>query len=132
MLISKYDYICLLLGIFHIALPEFSVLFFYARLFKKTSRTFRVGLFVTSAFVTAWMLYSLIFLLLQCEPIEKNWLLATSGHCRDPYNWHIGYTVSSVAIDLLIMLLPLPILWNLHVGRSRKVALTGLFLCGYW
>ena len=130
--VSKFDYACLLLGIFHITLPKYSVLFFYARLFEKSSRSFRASLYVAGAFSTAWLLYNLIFLLLQCAPIKKNWLIETPGHCHNPYDWHVACTVSSVAIDLLILLLPLPTLWNLHTRQSRKVTLTGLFICGYW
>ena len=125
-------YAGLILSVFYITLPKYSILFFYARLFKKHSRSFSVSMYVMGAFVTAWMLYAISFLMVQCSPIRKNWLPGASGRCLHPYRWHLAVSIWCVIMDFFIMLLPLPTLWKLNTGRKRKLRLTVLFVCGYW
>ena len=130
--VLKDVYAALLLSVIAIAIPKYSVLFFYARLFKKSSQLFRIGLYSAAAFVTVETLYSCGFLIFQCSPIKKFWLPLEPGYCHHPYNWHLAGSILIVAIDIWIVLLPLPVLWQLHAERSRKVQLTVLFICGYW
>ena len=115
-----------------ITMPKYSALFFYVRMFKTNSRFFRISLWVVGALITAWILSAIPPTIIQCTPVRKAWLPLTPGYCLDSYKWALGSAIVSVVIDFLIMLLPLPVLWNLHTGRSRKVVLTGIFFCAYW
>ena len=128
----KDRYALFLVGITSIMLPKYSVLFFYARVFGANSTAFKISLWVTGALVTAILLYSLTTTMFQCVPIRKTWLIMTPGHCLDHYKLILATAACNVAIDVLILILPLPLLWSLHTGRARKINLTLVFFCGYW
>ena len=53
------------------------------------------------------------------------------GRCVDIQVHELSILILSFIIDVVIMLLPLPVIQNLHVRGSRKALLTGMFLCGY-
>ncbi|RYP55237.1 hypothetical protein DL769_010206 [Monosporascus sp. CRB-8-3] len=38
--------------------------------------------------------------------------------------------ISDLILDLIILLLPLPSIWNLSMAAGRKIAITGIFLLG--
>lgn len=44
----------------------------------------------------------------------------------------MGVTIPNVVIDLMILLLPLPMLWRLQIDVKKKAALIINFMLGYW
>ena len=117
-----------------IALPRFSTLLFYARVFNaQGNKVLRITLWVTAALNTGWIVFAVISSIFQCTPIDEAWKPAIAhGHCTDTYSWWMGSAISSVIIDVIILLIPMPILWTLQVRPLRKSLLLGLFACGYW
>ena len=103
---------------------------FYFRVFR-TIRPFRVGLWLTGFLVIAWCAAINLLAILECLPVQSYW---THGprRCINNESAFLGTTITNVIIDVIILVLPLPVLWKLHVKRSRKLALTGVFICGYW
>ena len=67
----------------------------------------------------------------QCSPVQKQWDFAVPGHCYSLYGTFIGVTVPNVFIDLLLLILPVPMLWKLQIKTTKKLALTANFLLGY-
>lgn len=114
-----------------IVLPKFSVLFFYYRIFEKTSHWFYVALRVVGTLNAAWFVGGCLSTLFQCVPVEKAWSPIDRGHCFSQPTWFLGTAISSTIIDLCILLMPLPMLWRLQASKARKLLLTGVFLCGY-
>ena len=112
-------------------LSKLSALAFYARVFSPGNRRFRLALWVVAGLACAWIVAVLISLILQCNPPQKAWERAIPGACQDPYNWWLISGVSSFILDLIILLLPLPMLWRLQVKASRKGLIIGVFLSGY-
>ena len=43
----------------------------------------------------------------------------------------MGVTISNVFVDLLILILPLPMLWRLQINIKKKLALIANFMLGY-
>lgn len=115
-----------------ITLPKYSAIFFYVRVFRLKSTFFRVNVFTSLALVTAWILYAPLSGIFRCLPIQKAWAPLTPGHCLDLYPVALGTVTTSVAIDLYITLLPIPVIWKLHTGRARKIILIGFCFCAYW
>lgn len=50
--------------------------------------------------------------------------------CIDTLDYFLGVQVPNMILDLIIMILPLPYLWNLHITLSQKIALSGIFILG--
>ena len=115
-----------------ITLPKYSAVFFYIRVLKMKSTLYRIAVYIAFGLITAWLLFAIISTLLHCIPVRKSWLPLIPGHCNDEYSRLLPSAIVSVSIDLYIMLLPIPVLWTLHTGRSRKIVLIGVFFCAYW
>ena len=79
----------------------------------------------------AWLIGFYVAILVQCDPIAKNWNIFLPGRCSSVDALWLGVAVPSMAIDVMILLLPLPLTWNLSLSRGKKFALTIVFLLGF-
>lgn len=115
-----------------ITLPKFSALCFYARVFNaRSNRPLRIVLWTTAATNMGWIIYAIISAIFQCTPVNKAWQPAVGGYCINTYDWWMSSAISSVIIDFIILLIPMPILWKLKLRPLRKLMLVGVFFCGY-
>lgn len=119
------------MGDIGLALPKASVLFFYSRVLTTQNRAFKYGLWLGHILNVLWWIASIARCLIFCTPVDKYWDRAKPGHCRSADALYIASAVPSVAIDLYILLLPLPIIWRLSMKLSRKMLVAGVFLSGY-
>ena len=116
-----------------VTMPKYSALLFFVRVFgvKEISGIFRKSVLVAFGLVTIWSLLAVVISITQCTPVRKMYLPLTPGHCHG-VSRALGIAGASSVIDVYIMLLPVPILWSLHAGRTQKMMLTGFFFCAYW
>ncbi|KFA60343.1 hypothetical protein S40285_06050 [Stachybotrys chlorohalonatus IBT 40285] len=111
-----------------------SALFFLNRVFTRHANPtwFNAALVVTHVLNVAWLIGIFLANLLMCIPVAKNWDRTLPGYCvRGNAVW-IANGSTSVFIDLLILILPLPKIWSLRMSKSRKSALSIIFALGYW
>ena len=52
------------------------------------------------------------------------------GSCGDQRSLDMYIAVLNCLQDIVIVILPLPVLWGLQMARSKKVALSGMFGIG--
>ena len=116
---------------FGLSLSKASVLFFYARVFTTHTRWFKYGLWVAHALNILWWLSSIARVLLFCYPVYKYWDTKAPGFCRSPDGIYIASAVPSVFIDLFILILPIPLIYQLSLKTGRKILVIAIFLCGY-
>ncbi|KAF4629745.1 hypothetical protein G7Y89_g8399 [Cudoniella acicularis] len=114
-----------------LTLGKCSALLFYHRIFAKSSTWFRYSLWAAQAMVFAWWIGIMLGTVFMCHPISKGWLPLGDGYCNDISQLWIGSAVPSVAVDLIILLLPLPMLFKLQMSRIRRILVVGIFVCGY-
>ncbi|KAA6409751.1 MAG: hypothetical protein FRX48_06363 [Lasallia pustulata] len=114
-----------------ISLPKASVLFMYSRVFTTRNRAFRYGFWLGQTLNFLAWIAAITRCLLFCTPVDKYWKTNGPGFCRSADSLYIGSAVPNVAIDLYILILPLPILLGLSLKRARKFLIVGVFLCGY-
>ncbi|KAL4806071.1 hypothetical protein BDV18DRAFT_160139 [Aspergillus unguis] len=94
-----------------------------------------------------WSVYALLFveiclsiasffvLLLTCIPPSKFWDVTgtAEGDCMLAESQQSFYEIngiSNIITDVLIYLLPIPMLWNVRISMRRKAALSGVFGLG--
>lgn len=105
-----------------------SILLLYLRIFLQ--KPFRFACWVMVAIVTAYGIASTMASIFQCTPIPRAWNKSISGTCISiTTNWYAnaGY---SIATDVIILLLPMPIIYHLQMHRNQKVALMLVFALG--
>ena len=111
---------------------KISILLFYYRLFNSDPR-FRIAVWVMATVVMCWYITSTLIAIFQCSPIPYNWdRTIPGGQCLSTYALWIGNSVSSLATDVAILCLPLPIIWRMDVTPRQKTAISGMFLLGAW
>ncbi|KAH7371737.1 hypothetical protein BKA66DRAFT_572706 [Pyrenochaeta sp. MPI-SDFR-AT-0127] len=114
-----------------LTLAKVSALFFLARIFGLHSKNFNRLLWATHGLVWAWWVGIVFATIFMCKPIAKQWNPVLEGTCGSNNALWLGSAIPSVLIDLIILILPMPMLWRLQLRRSRKILVTTVFVCGY-
>ena len=109
-------------------LVKISLLAFYLRIFP--SRTFQRLTWALICFVSMWTFMFTILQLNQCNPISyvwTRWDTDNKGRC-------LNYTVmvyihagTNLALELVILFMPMPILYNLRIDWRKKVQVFIMF-----
>ena len=115
-----------------LTLAKLSVLLFYSRCFGSVNRPFRFALHMTALAVVAWGIIFVSFDIFTCTPVRRAWAPFLPGHCIGVSGQVLGSAISNVSIDLVLLILPLPMLWRLQMSMAKKVSLTIAFALGYW
>ena len=105
-----------------------SVLLFYLRL--SPFPTFRT--WVIAAMV-ACIIEGVLFILMalfQCTPVRRVWNFEIPGHCIDTLGFFRAETVFNLVTNVVILLLPMPMVWHLQMALRRKLLLIGIFATG--
>ncbi|KAL8896387.1 MAG: hypothetical protein Q9192_003123 [Flavoplaca navasiana] len=106
-----------------------SIIDFYLTLFS-VNRRFRLIAWVWIGIVLAFGVGVVLQTFLLCRPLAKTWNPALPGRCGSLVGAVIGTSAVNVMVDIGIILLPMPMVWNLQMARSRKIALTITFGLG--
>ena len=122
-----YDEILYTTGI---ALTKLSVLAFYRRIFS-IKRPLKIAILFIGAFTIAWWLSITVASILQCVPIRAYWDPIIKGRCEKKYPFFLGVAIPNIALDFVLLILPLHPLWRLNMKRSHKMALVVVFVLGY-
>lgn len=107
------------------------------RIFMPHSRSLRARpfvLWVIDGFLVLNVIFYIIlvlFQLLACRPLAHAWNPLVPGTCAPgKLSVHIISAAINVASDLIIVILPQPVIWRLELGRKRKWGLSAVFLLG--
>ncbi|KAL8704394.1 MAG: hypothetical protein Q9225_008089 [Loekoesia sp. 1 TL-2023] len=114
-----------------LATIKLSILFFYRRIFR--GRIFDISSWVLVGVVIAWAATFFIAILAACgTSIEANFdtLGALKERCVNTFDILIALAVSDVAVDLAILIMPIPLVLRLHMPLRRKIAILGVLLVG--
>ena len=109
-----------------VSLVKLSILCLYGRLFS-TGRyplTIKIFLILTSA----WLASFLFATFFQVWPLRCNWVT-----CIPTTNYTVMYvccSVTDVLLDIAILCIPSSFIRTLHINRSQKIGLTGIFGLG--
>ena len=110
-----------------IALSKTSMLCLYLRIF--VSRTSRVSCYVLTGIVVFTSLGLIVAVTFQCHPVQYQWDKSIrGGTCFYQVTVYRLLNLPNIAIDLAMLLLPLPVLLKLHTTRGRKIGLICTFL----
>ncbi|KAI1747579.1 hypothetical protein F4782DRAFT_535240 [Xylaria castorea] len=116
-----------------LVLAKASALIFLSRVFPSYANPpwFNIAIWIIHSLNFAMYLGIVLGTFLMCNPVQKNWIPTLPGYCGTPSRLYIGSAVPNTAIDLFILILPVPMIWRLHMCRSRKAGITAVFVLGY-
>lgn len=82
------------------------------------------------AFVLAWLLADNLVFAFQCTPVRKAWEIMIPGYCVNPLRTIQIVQAFNVALDAVILALPVSGVLRLQMSTGRKISVMGMFLLG--
>ena len=125
----KLSYITYLLWIAAIAIIQLAILLFYQRIFWVVD-WFRRSCYVFMVIVVCWFIALYITEFTVCKPVQKNWNPLMDGTCGDFKKMCNAIGLTHAIIDFSVLLIPLPLIWNLRISIIKKCWLSVLMLAG--
>ena len=107
---------------------KIAVLLFYGRIFPQ--KRFQYALYGMGTFLALFLLSNWFAVALQCQPIHSFWQPEVPHHCFDQVTYYIAQGCLNFVSDVFVVLMPIPVLWNLHLPTPRRVGLVVVFLLG--
>ncbi|KAI4089975.1 MAG: hypothetical protein LQ339_008461 [Xanthoria mediterranea] len=121
-----------------ITLAKLSLLFFLYRIFR-VDRKFRIASWIIGAVLLIWSAITLLLKIFACRPVRASFdlhlYMQPSTTC--PIKTYVITNIHgfcNIFTDFAILILPIPMVWKLHVTPRKKAGLaavfaTGLFIC---
>lgn len=101
----------------------------YLRLFPTRIFTWLCWAFLVENVACAIATYVAACLI--CEPFAYNWdRTIINGHCGDQQKFYLWCGIQNLLSDVITIIMPVPLLWNLHLPRIKKISLTLVFAMG--
>ncbi|KAF6237426.1 hypothetical protein HO173_004316 [Letharia columbiana] len=110
-------------------LYKFTILLLYLRLFD-VHKPFRYVTWTVMFLVFGYLSSNLLTLIFGCTPIDKYWKSMTPGHCIPSTKADLLYGSMNFITDVLIFILPLPMIWRLKLSRENKLGVILIFMGG--
>lgn len=108
-----------------VSLPKVSILLFYLRL--NPTKNFRYStyavIFLTMAYLTSLLLVQLF----ACQPVKKLWQPLIDGKCINEDPVYLVIPIAGTLLDIMVLLLPIPMLIKLQVNLRTKLLLGAVF-----
>ncbi|MCJ1469151.1 hypothetical protein MMC07_007784 [Pseudocyphellaria aurata] len=109
--------------------PRLSILAMYMRIF--TTRGYRIAVYTLALTLILLYITTIFLSSLKCLPLAYAWdKTIPGGRCIDITSGYLWITFPNVLIDTAILILPLPVIWHLHVSTMQKIGLIVTFLTG--
>lgn len=124
---AKYFYVCILFFNTSICFPKISALFFYARVFNSKNRNIRIQLWILGALVGGWLFSAYLVTIWQCDPVARAWNTNIGGKCINTFAWYTATATISLAIDIWILIIPVPLIWGLNSSVRRRIYCSSRF-----
>ena len=107
---------------------KISVLLYYARLFP--TKKFRLAVNIVMAYLLVWLIAFFFAFIFQCTPVSQFWNQTGTGTCGQLIELYLGNGFTSLVSDVVLMVLPLPMIWSLRIRLFQKILLSGVFMLG--
>ncbi|KAF2969065.1 hypothetical protein GQX73_g4493 [Xylaria multiplex] len=122
-----------LLSVLSLVCTKLSIVLFYRRIFR--GKAFSIASLILLVLISGWGISFFFATLLECIPIPQVWktLYGTPEHDKYCYQYVSMFkatAISNMIVDVAILSVPIPIVWNLKVSTKQKLAISGIFLLG--
>lgn len=113
-----------------------SAILFYNRVFELHRSQYRYVIWCGLGLNVAWFGAFGSVALVPCTPVHAFWdkpiLAPSSYNCSSTLSIQLSSGITSVLMDLFVLLLPIPCLLKLKTSWRNKVRVCFIFFMGYW
>lgn len=121
--------VCSILYIPLMALAKFSLLLFYRKL--SIERWFQYAVYAIMGFIISYSTALALALIFACTPLERNWdITITVGSCINKGSLYLATAGLNAGTDVILLVLPIPMILRLHVPAIQKIGLILMFGIG--
>lgn len=108
---------------------KITILILYQRTF--TTRSFQNAVWIVGAIVIANSIGVFVSVCCYCTPIAHFWdPLRVPGHCINEVVATTMFSLTLMITDLIIYVMPMPIIWKLKMTTRRRIEITLVFVIG--
>jgi hypothetical protein len=111
-----------------VCFSKLSVLSMYAAMIPKSSMSKWAR--ILGALIIIWNIANIIAGLLICRPFAKNWDFTLPGTCGRQPAFYFAMGLVNLITDAVIIVLPMPYLYNLRLAWRKKLAAMALLSIG--
>lgn len=111
-----------------VCLNKVATILLYLRLFS--SPRFRVVALTIMGLIVAASIGSICATIFQCIPVAGAWNHSIKSRCINSGQFWVAYAVMNILTDVMVLVLPIPMIQKLTLGKRDKTMLYGLFLLG--
>lgn len=105
--------------------------FAYLRILKASPNPrYKALIFVVMVGAILGHVAGTFILFFQCSPVRKSWRPLTPGKCLPNDATFYGLAAVSILFDVIIFVLPIPLLLKLSINIKKKIALICIFALG--
>ncbi|OOQ82161.1 hypothetical protein PEBR_41864 [Penicillium brasilianum] len=108
-----------------IASFRLAILDFYVQAFP--TKVFQYCAYGAMTIVCLFFIGSITTTLAMCRPIVSNWDLNIQGKCGDEGTAELAAAAFNMALDIGIVVLPVPVIWGLHMSKQKRAAVIATF-----
>ena len=109
---------------------KISILLMYRRIFDTAA--FKRATWIVGTACVAWGIAAVFCLIFQCQPFSGLWNPEDTftDKCIDLQAYYRAVASSNMALDVIILCMPLYMVWKLKLEASQKLMLSGIFALG--
>ena len=109
---------------------KISILLLYRRIFDTAA--FRKKTLIFGILCITWFLIAICVEIFECHPLSDAFIpkMLYTDHCIDIQAYYEGVTSTNMAIDILMLLLPVHMVWGLSLPIRQRILLSGIFMLG--
>lgn len=109
--------------------PKLAILLIYLRIF--TQRPYRVACYVVGAALIANWVGGTVAAGFMCRPLSYLWnRRIPGGRCFNIDAYFRYATLTNIATDVVMLVLPLPVIWKIQNSTGVKIGLALTFALG--
>ena len=123
-----------LLYVVSITVAKLAILIFLYRIFQ-VSPKFRYTSWAVGAIMTVWAIVSVLLVCFSCKPLAASFnfklRVAPTTVCKpESYDVENIFGFCNILADFMLLLMPMPLLWTLHMTRAKKIGVSIVFANG--
>ena len=123
-----------LLYVVSITFAKLAILIFMYRIFKIVPK-FRYTSWAIGVIMTLWALISVLLVSFSCKPVAGAFVFAvrhrpTTACPISAPKVEIVFGFCNIFVDFLLLVMPMPLLWTLHMNKAKKIGVSVVFANG--
>ena len=127
---TQWNFLTPLFWVTAVTLIRFSVILLYIRIF--VTRSFRLTCYAILILNTIFFITTFLSYFLSAIPVGCKWSdTIDCSSAVDAKSIDLLVAVFNLLLDVIVVVLPMPVLWSLQMAVGKKATLSGMFGLGF-